>query len=79
MSIIAFVYNFAVPEINLVIVRLSMIVYKINCSDCSWSYIGETGRKKEHSKNVEHHKVVLTSPIMLCLTITKLIPRTAKL
>ena len=53
MSIIAFVYNFAVPEINLVIVRLSMIVYKINFSDCSWSYIGETGRafvtrKKEH-------------------------------
>ena len=37
------------------------IVYKIPCKECSWSYIGETGRslktrKSEHLRNVEQWK-----------------------
>jgi hypothetical protein len=36
-------------------------VYKINCADRSWSYIGETGRafetgKKEHKRNLKQSK-----------------------
>ena len=36
----------------------SNFVYKIPCTNCSWSYIGETGRafntrKKEHLRNTK--------------------------
>ena len=36
------------------------VVHKIPCSDCSWNYIGESGRcfqtwKKEHKRNLKNH------------------------
>ena len=41
--------------------KQTSVVYKINCADCTWSYIGETGRaletrKKEHERNVQQFK-----------------------
>ena len=37
------------------------VVYKIDCADCTWNYMGEIGRaleaiKKEHERNVEQFK-----------------------
>ena len=38
----------------------SNVVYKIPCKDCTWNYIGETGRcfqtrKKEHQRNLKNY------------------------
>jgi len=40
--------------------RTNAVVSKIPCSDCSWNYIGETGRcfqtrNKEHKRNLKNY------------------------
>ena len=40
------------------------VIYKINCADYSWIYIGETGRAFETRKN-EHKRNVRTNHIRL--------------
>ena len=50
--------GFSIPKSQPPLTLQPDIVYKIPCGNCSWSYIGETGRsfakrKKEHIRNVK--------------------------
>ena len=50
--------EFPIPKSRPPLALQPDIVYKIPCGNCSWSYIGETGRsfatrKKEHIRNVK--------------------------
>ena len=53
--------DFPLPKDRPLPEKQTNIIYKINCADCSWTYIGETGRalqtrKKEHKINVKQCK-----------------------
>ena len=53
--------EFASPKSRPPSDRQTNVVYKIACSDCTWNYIGETGRclhtrKKEHIRNTKVFK-----------------------
>ena len=50
--------QFPVPKFRPSIESQTNVVYKIPCTNCSWCYIGETGRafntrKKEHLRNTK--------------------------
>ena len=50
--------EFASPKSRPPSDRQTNVVYKIPCADCTWNYIGETGRclhtrKKEHTRNTK--------------------------
>ena len=52
--------HFPSPKHKVETDKQTNVVYKIPCADCSWSYIGETGRsfgtrKKEHVRNVANY------------------------
>ena len=52
--------DFPSPKDRPKIEKQTNVVYKIGCKDCSWSYIGETGRcfetrKNEHIRNVKQN------------------------
>ena len=53
--------EFASPKSRPPSDRQTNVVYKIPCADCTWNYIGETGRclytrKKEHIRNTKVFK-----------------------
>ncbi|KAL9985798.1 hypothetical protein ACROYT_G008243, partial [Oculina patagonica] len=50
--------QFPAPKFRPSLESQTNVVYKIPCAECSWCYIGETGRafntrKKEHLRNVK--------------------------
>ena len=50
--------QFPAPKFRPSVESQTNVVYKIPCADCSWCYIGETGRafntrKKEHLRNIK--------------------------
>ena len=47
--------TFPSPKYQVPPEKQTNVVYNIPCLDCSWSYIGETG-KKEHNQNVKNNK-----------------------
>ena len=52
--------EFPSPKDRPVYEKQTNVVYKIQCENCDWSYIGETGRcfetsNKEHMRNVKLH------------------------
>jgi len=57
-SVILMFSLFRIPMFRLAPDSHTNVVYKIPCADCSWCYIGETGRafstrRKEHIRNVK--------------------------
>ena len=51
---------FSSPKYRVKPEKQTTVIYKSPCSECSWSYIGETGRsfetrKKEHIRNVTNY------------------------
>ena len=52
--------DFPSPKDRPKIKKQANVVYKIGCKDCSWSYVGETGRcfetrKNKHIRNVKQN------------------------
>ena len=52
--------HFPSPKHRVETDKQTNVVYEIQCADCSWSYVGETGRsfvtrKKEHVRNVTNY------------------------
>ena len=50
--------HFPSPKYRVTPEKETNVIYQIPCADCSWNYIGETGRsfetrKKEHIRNTE--------------------------
>ena len=69
--------KFPSPKLRPPIDLQTNVVYKISCNDCSWNYIGETGRCfSTRKKNIPRMSRAalkdLTSEIMLGRTIIQL-------
>ena len=72
------------PQMQCQVISWQYCMYKINCTDCSWSNTGKTGRalktgRNEHERNLKNcKKTNLTLPTMAEQTITGLILLTRK-